>query len=387
MSRAAKLAAELAQTTVLDDDPAYLCRLADLCLRCELYFDASDLFGPLCKSNPDNESLHYRAGTAALKTGQLSAAKRHFQRCIELRPEVAASYLQFGHVFRALRDFDRSADSYLAYLSRSEKEKGNGYWSLADLRNFTFSDKMVHEMQRYLSKCPKLGYEASIMHFALAIAAEQSKDNDLALRHFRLANEIQTTLRPFRSDAYYRLIDGLITADLPPVRIEQDTSSRQIFIVGLPRSGTTLVEQILAAHSQVTATGELPFVERIAFELERSGGYGSRLAALTGRDRNRFRGYLQIMAHWQRLYPESLRVQCYEDLVTNPEKQIAQLLAFCQLESEPSCFEFHLSKQAVLTPSASQVSQPMYTSSIGRWRHYEKSLQPEFEKLAALQDQ
>lgn len=465
LAGAAKLAAELAQTTVLDDDPAYLCRLADLCLRCELYFDASDLFGPLCKSDPDNESLNYRAGTAALKTGQLSAAKRHFQRCIELRPEVAASYLQFGHVFRALRDFDRSADSYVAYLSRSEKEKGNGYWSLADLRNFTFSDKMVHDMQRYLSKCPKLGYEASIMHFALAIAAEQSKDNDLALRHFRLANEIQTTLRPFRSDAYCRLIDSLITADLPPVRVEQDTSSRQIFIVGLPRSGTTLVEQILAAHSQVTATGELPFVERIAFELERSGGYGSRLAALTGRDRNRFRGYyleqagryvvqkglhfidknpnnfmhvglirklfpealiinvrrdlrdnaisiyrqlfsvghdysasfadiqaysggyLQIMAHWQRLYPESLRVQCYEDLVTNPEKQIAQLLAFCQLESEPSCFEFHLSKQAVLTPSASQVSQPMYTSSIGRWRHYEKSLQPEFEKLAALQDQ
>ncbi len=464
LAGASKLAAGLVQIAASDDDPAYVYRLADLCFRCERYFDASELFGPLCRSNPGNESLQYRVGTAAYKTGQLGAAEKHFKRCVKLRPEVAASYLQLGHTYRALRKFDRSAKSYLAYLSRSQKEKGDGYWSLADLRDFMFSEKMVSDMQRFLTVCPEGGLEASIMHFALAIAAEQGEDYDRAFGHFRSANEIQARLRPFRASAYCGLIDGLIAADLAPVPEQTTVSRRPIFIVGLPRSGTTLVEQILAAHSQVVATDELPFIERIAFELERDGGYGARLAALTVSERDHFRdyyleeagryvaqeglrfidknpnnfmhiglirrllpealivdvrrdlrdnaisiyrqlfsvghdysasfpdiltycsGYLRITAHWQALYSNALRIQGYEDLVTNPDEQIAELLAFCELEREPLCFEFYRSKQVVMTPSASQVSQPMYTTSIGRWRHYEKQLQHEFEQLAALQD-
>ena len=464
LADAAEIAARLARTAVPVDDPAFQCRLADVCLRCERYFDALDLYGPLCTKNPDNESLRYRAGTAAYKTGQLGTAEKHFRRCIELRPEVAATYLQLGHSYRSLRDFDRSAENYLAYLSRSETDKANGYWSLADLRNFTFSEEMISDMQRYLHKCQDVGSEASIMHFALANAAEQSEDYDLALRHFRSANEIQATLRPFRPAAYGGLLEGLIASHLPPVTEAHVASRRPIFVVGLPRSGTTLVEQILAAHSRVTATGELPFMERIAFDLERNGGYGKRLAALTEKERNRFReyyfeearryvaqegphfidknpnnfmhvglirqlipealivnvrrdlrdnaisiyrqlfsvghdysasftdiqtyseGYLRIMVHWLALYPDAIRVQGYEDLVTNPEEQIEELLAFCQLESESACFEFYRSRQAVMTPSASQVSQPMYTSSIERWRHYGEPLQREFSKLDELQD-
>ena len=463
LADAAEIASELARLKVPADGPAMVCRVADVCLRCERYFDASDWYEPLCENNPDNESLRYRAGTAAYKTGQLDIAEKHFGRCVELRPEVAASYLQLGHIYRALRDFDRSAQNFLAYLSRSKSEKANGYWSLADLRNFTFSRKMIRDMQRYMGRCPKAGSEASIMHFALAIAAEQSEDFDLALRHFRTANEIQAKLRPFRSEAYGELLQGLIANELPPVAEAQGASRRPIFIVGLPRAGTTLVEQILAAHSQVTATDELPFIERIAFDLERNGGYGKRLAALTEKERNRFReyyleearryvaqggphfidknpnnfmhvglirslfpealvvnvrrelrdnaisiyrqlfsvghdysasfadiqtyceGYLRIMAHWQTLCPDEIRVQVYEDLVTNAEEQIAELLAFCQLESETACFEFYRSKQAVMTPSASQVSRPMYTTSIERWRHYGGPLQREFMRLDELQ--
>jgi len=463
LAAAAEIAAGLARTKVAAEEPEAAFRLADLCLRCERYFDASDLYEPLCNSDPDNVSLRYRAGTAAYKTGRLDSAEQHFRRCAQIRPDVAASYLQLGHICRALRDFDGSAESYVAYLSRSDREKANGYWSLADLRNFTFSKGMIREMRGYLNTCPEVGPEASLMHFALAIAAEQSEDYDLALQHFRSANDIQARLRPFRAEAYRGLLQGLIEIDLPPVAAAPDVSRRPIFIVGLPRAGTTLVEQILAAHSRVTATDELPFIERIAFEMERGGGYGKRLVALTENERNRYReyyqeeagryvgseslhfidknpnnfmhvglirslfpealivnvrrdlrdnaisiyrqffsvghdysagfadiqtyfeGYQRIMTHWLALYPDAIRVQDYEDLVTSPEEQIAELLAFCQLESEPGCFEFYRSKQAVMTPSASQVSQPMYTSSIDRWRHYEEPLRHEFERLLELQ--
>jgi len=463
LAGASEIAANLVQSTVPADDSAFVSRLADLCLRSERYFDASDLYESLWQNNPDNESLRYRAGTAAYKIGRVHLAEKHFRRCAELRPEVAASYLQLGHVYRALRDFDRSAENYIEYLSRSDKDKANGYWSLADLRNFTFNEEMIGDMRRYLDACSESGPQASIMHFALAIAAEQHEDFDLALRHFRAANEIQAKLRPFRSSAYLGLIEGLVASELPPVVAASATAPRPIFIVGLPRSGTTLVEQILAAHSRVVATDELPFIERIAFELERNGGYGRRLASLTETERNRFReyylkearryvgkdghffidknpnnfmhvglirslfpdalvinvrrdlrdnaisiyrqlfsvghdysasfadiqtyceGYLRLMAHWQALYPEAIRVQGYEDLVTRPEQQIAGLLAFCELDSEPGCLEFYRNKQPVMTPSASQVSQPMYSSSIERWRQYEEPLRREFDNLAALQ--
>ncbi len=96
-------------------------------------------------------------------------------------------------------------------------------------------------------------------------------------------------------------------------------------------------------------------------------------------------GYLKIMRHWLTVAGPAIRLQSYEDLVTRPDEQIAELLSFCQLDSEAQCFEFYKNKQLVMTPSASQVSQPMYTSSIDRWKIYEDAFASEFEKLDRLQ--
>jgi len=463
LAEATSLAEALTAAQIPSHDPFFRGSLADLCLRCEMYFEASALYGPLCEQSPENESLRYRAGTAAFKSGQLDAAEQHFLHCAKLRPEHPASFLQLGHIYRAMRDFKRAETSYLDYIGRSADEKARGYWSLADLRRHDFTDETIAAMGKYLSTCPEPGLEASIMNFALGIAAEQQDNYELALQHYRLANDIQTQLRPFRSAAYLQLTNGLMAANLPSVPLQEATSGRPLFVVGLPRSGTTLVEQILAAHSNVAATDELPYIERIAFELEHAGGYGNRLASLDENQKSRYRQryrdqarrylpdrnchfidknpnnflhvglirmlfpeafiinlrrdlrdnavsmyrqlfsvghdysakfadiatyterYLQLMAHWQQLYPDAIRIQSYESLVTNPTQEIAELLAFCQLESEAACFDFHRSKQAVMTPSAAQVSEPMYTSSIGQWQHYEKWLPPEFEKIAVLQ--
>ena len=96
-------------------------------------------------------------------------------------------------------------------------------------------------------------------------------------------------------------------------------------------------------------------------------------------------GYLKIMQHWLAVFPAAIRVQSYASLVTDPHEQKAALLSSCQLESDPQCFEFYKNKQLVMTPSASQVSQPMYTSSIGRWKKYGDAFASEFEKLDLLQ--
>jgi hypothetical protein len=74
----------------------------------------------------------------------------------------------------------------------------------------------------------------------------------------------------------------------------------------------------------------------------------------------------------------------YEELVSSADEQIEALLSFCGLESEPACFEFYNQKRAVMTPSAGQVSKPMYTSSVGQWRHYEEFARDGMSRLGSL---
>jgi tetratricopeptide (TPR) repeat protein len=462
ISAAAKIARELFDRKAFGSDNKSRMQLADLCMHCELFFEASEIYAAFEKEYADDISLRYKSGTAAYKKKDLKNAWRHFSKCAQLRPEHPAAYLQLGHILKARRQFAAAAEHYLDYVERSDTDKGNGYWSLADLRDFEFSDDQVADMRAHLNGCAAMKAEASIMHFALAIAAEQSADFDAALTHFDAANNIQQTIRPFREAAYHGLLESIAAAELSAVD-SVAAEIRPIFIVGLPRSGTTLVEQILAAHSMVVATDELPFIERIGSELERSGGYGQRLAALTDAEKQQFRerylheagqfieekdchfidknpnnfmhiglirelfpesliinlrrdlrdnaismyrqlfavghdysssfkglhsytsGYLKLMQHWLDVFPSAIRVQSYEDLVTNPNEQIAELLSFCQLESEPQCFEFYKNKQLVMTSSASQVSQPMYTSSIDRWKKYGEAFASEFEALNQLQ--
>jgi len=459
---AAGIARELIARKAFRRDEKARLQLADLCMHCELYFEAREIYATFEKKHPNDVSLHYKSGTAAYKTKKLKEAGRHFSKCVALRPEHPAAYLQLGHILKAQRKFGEAAKRYLDYATRSVTDKGHGYWSLADLRDFEFSDALIEEMRAHLKMCAANSEEASIIHFALAIAAEQRQQFDNALIHFNTANAIQSILRPFRESAYHGLLESIAAAKLSSTDVSQ-ADARPIFIVGLPRSGTTLVEQILAAHTKVVATDELPFIERIGFELERSGGYGQRLASLTAAEKQQYRerylreagqyvarkgchfidknpnnfihiglirellpesliinlrrdlrdnaismyrqlfsvghdysssfeglhsyasGYLKIMQHWLAVFGSAIRMQSYEDLVTRPDEQIAELLNFCQLDVEPQCFEFYKNKQLVMTPSASQVSQPIYTSSIDRWKRYGEAFASEFEKLDRLQ--
>jgi len=462
--KASALAEEILTTRDLVANPAATGRLADLCMQCELWFDAARLYAPLCELKPDAESLRFLAGTACFKSGQLEAASDHFLKCIELQPQHAASYLRLGYIQRAWRKFEDAERYFQEYLNHTSDAKANGFWALADLRRFRIDDELVAEMTRYLDDATGNDNEVSVTHFALGIAAEQREDYESAIRHFQVANDIQEELRPFRYRPYKQLVDGLLACPAPDVPPAESDAGRPIFIVGLPRSGTTLVEQILAAHTSVVPTDELPYMERIALELERAGGYGPRLAGLTDdlvvhyrrrylsaarqhapdqnlhfidknpqnflhiglirrllpealiinlqrdlRDNaislyrqmfasgNDFassfddieayaNGCRKMMRHWLTHYPDTINVQSYEALVNDPDSEIAGLLDFCQLEHEAGCFEFYKSDQAVKTPSSGQVSLPMYTSSIGQWRHYEPWLAEELTRLDTLQN-
>lgn len=87
-----------------------------------------------------------------------------------------------------------------------------------------------------------------------------------------------------------------------------------------------------------------------------------------------YRDYRRLMAHWREIYPDSIHTLDYDALVADPEPQIRALVDFCGLEWEDACLEPHKAATAVRTASAWQVRQPLYTSSSGRWRNYEKHI-------------
>ena len=98
------------------------------------------------------------------------------------------------------------------------------------------------------------------------------------------------------------------------------------------------------------------------------------------------RYYLQfdkLMRHWQRLMPSAMHQLQYESLVAEPERVSRELLAFCDLPWETQCLDFHAQPGSVATPSATQVRQPIYKSSIHRWRRYGDAMQPLHDLLSA----
>jgi hypothetical protein len=129
------------------------------------------------------------------------------------------------------------------------------------------------------------------------------------------------------------------------------------------RSGTTLVEQILASHPDVYGAGEMPHLSSLVQTASRelSSPFPFGFDAIS-------REHLRVMGDQY--------VSILEDLVANPESEIRAVLSYCGLEFDPACLSFHETGRSVKTSSRAQVRRPIYSASVGRWKNYEKHLEP-----------
>jgi hypothetical protein len=241
-----------------------------------------------------------------------------------------------------------------------------------------------------------------------------------------------------------------------------DASTVPIFVLGMPRSGTTLTEQILASHPDVHGAGELPDLLAIAQRPVNGAGYPGNILALDraqltvwgadyvaglrrhapgakhitdkmpanffavglihlmlphakiihvnrnpvdtclscftrlfNRKQNQtydlaelgryYVDYVRLMNHWRALLPAGAFLDVrYEDIVADPETQARRLLDHCGLEWNAACLDFHKHRRSIRTASVTQVRQPIYKTSVERWRHYEKYLGPLLDALGDL---
>ena len=451
----------------------------------------------------DYLDAHMSLGYTFKSLGRITQAINSFKKVLELDTNKLQAKLELGLCQQLLGNYDEallvfdeiltkdpnqiSAASGKAYVhSRMgnhrlayeeikfllEVENPNAqvlqiFGMIADKINKT--DEAINTLTKFLSNYPENNATHSNLKLQLGRLYESKKKYNEAFTYYSASklngNQISNT------DPYVKLMEAAkkqFNADFfTAIKNTGNTSDVPIFIVGMPRSGTSLVEQIIASHSCVYGAGELPYFFETLTRLRNSPafaknsellipspneisltqeannylkkldnlandatrvtdkmphnfillgliallfpnariihckrhpldtclsifsnpfsevhGYANRLEDLG----KHYFAYMDLMNHWKQVLPLKIFEIQYEDLINDQETKSKQLIDFCDLEWEEKCFSFYKTDRSIATMSSDQASKPIYSSSIGRWKHYEKQLAPLIKLLEQTND-
>src|SRR6202167_4028974 len=384
-------------------------------------------------------------------------------------PMNAMAYELRGNLLSELGRFDQARACFERAIAIAPLLAGS-YYDLVRCRPVTSDDKgLLQEMQAALSTPGLEAAQRPRVHLAIGKAAEDLGDNALAMQHFDAADAVRRGTASFDSAAFSLEIDRLIarcTREWIARASELGSSdATPVLIIGMPRSGTTLVEQIVSMHPEVGAGGELHFwnqrgpqwhrpysAENAAtgnetpfvlseFLAKAAGEYLGLLRAIAPQAERvtdkmpfnflwaglihlafpraliihcrlgaidtallihqthfrpglafptggaelvaYFRDYQRLVDHWRSVLPADRFLEVdYEDLTRAPAPVIRRMIAACGLAWHDACLRPESNPRAVKTPSKWQARQPIYRTSVARWRRYEPWLGP----LRALVD-
>ena len=272
--------AELLLQRALEIAPDFMLALLDLGrIRKEQdrYGEALECFDRAIALDPSQPQAHFRRAGTLARASFTREAIESFRQCLKLRPAHIGALLGLGHVLKAVGHYDDAVASYNACI-REAPDFGETYWSLANLKTYRFDDATVAEMEtRAAAQAANVQSEVNFL-FAIGKAHEDRGDYERAWSFYRKGNEKQ------RAEVHYdpvqtevmndRIVEVYTTEFLDSLRGAGDPDPAPIFILGLPRSGSTLLEQILASHSEIEGTSELPYIGRMATSLNRNRADG-----------------------------------------------------------------------------------------------------------------
>jgi tetratricopeptide (TPR) repeat protein len=406
------------------------------------------------------------------------AAEWELRAALGIDPEYLPALLNLGNLQEergqreeALATYDRLLAAKPGALrgDRREALRSEALARLAHLRPPAApDDPLLGQLEAAAANVALDHVTRANLLFALGRACDKLARYDEAFSAFAAANRHARLTGPTYSRVQARrLVDALIRASLPsPSADGADTAGgpvQPLFICGMFRSGSTLVEQVLAAHPGVTAGGELDFLPRLVrgplapfpaalktLDAQRSAALAADYRAylerlfptahasgtlITDKRPDNFLligvikqlfpeakiihtvrqpldncfsifmqhldqramsyssdlanvghyygQYRRLMAHWQRLYGDSILDFDYDEFVREPRPALERLLAFLGLPWDERCLDFHRLDNTVKTASYWQVRRPLYGEASGRWRNYRAHLAP---LLAALQE-
>jgi predicted Zn-dependent protease len=304
-----------------------LCGLSAVALMSGQPAQAERLLRNALRQSPHLPMVWRGLGQTLMETGKLEAAEQAMREALRVEPRSARNWVMLGTILsrrlrqtealdayehaltlqpaqparitmskgHLLKTLGRRAECEAAYLACIAMEPQNGeyYWCLADLKTYRFDDAQIAGMQSALAAPRQDPQNSALLHFALGRAFEQRGEHARAFDHYAQANALRRRGVQYDAAAFEvksQRIRAVFTRDFLQQRLAQPAaapaaaqpdaaradaarpSGTPIFIVGLPRSGSTLVEQILASHSQVEGTMELPHILNLMYELDRMGG-------------------------------------------------------------------------------------------------------------------
>ena len=234
------------------------------------YSEALDHAKDLYENNKDNINAKKLLATTLFRTDDYKKSLDLYDSILEKEPNNIDVLLSRGHLYKTSGDIPKSIDSYQkAY--KSDKYFGDAYWSLANLKTYKFSDEEVSRLTEMVND-PNISIDEKVfMHFSLGKALEDKELYKESFNHYQLGNNLKKDKLIFKADDFIEECRNqmeVCTADLFDIKKGWGIDSAEpIFILGLPRVGSTLVEQILASHSLVEGTHELPNIISTAHKL------------------------------------------------------------------------------------------------------------------------
>lgn len=249
--------------------------------------EALDEASRLVATDPASPVYRNLQGSALTRLGRHDEAREVYAGVLEGHPDNANVWVSYGHT---LRTTGRGADAIAAYRRALELAPGLGeaWWALANVKTYRFDDAHVASMRTQLERPALSDDDRAQLEFALGKALEDAGDWPESFAHYAAGNRVRRAATSYNADEVTTLVRRsreLYTAQFFGEREGWGSPARDpIFVVGLPRSGSTLVEQILASHPAVEGTMELQHVPALAWSLRsrhRDLGYPGAVAVAT----------------------------------------------------------------------------------------------------------
>lgn len=234
---------------------------------------AANCFGKATELRPDWAEGWAGLGTMQTRSSQHEEGIISYKKSIELKTNQPRVHLSLGHVYKTTGNQEECINSYKDAINYDENF-GEAYWSLANLKTYKFNTREIDQMEKRVDLPEVPEREKVHFLFSLGKAFEDAGNYDKSFNYYKKGNDLnrgRTTYDPKAIEALSDRLKLFFTKDkFEEYKSSGCNSGAPIFIVGLPRSGSTLVEQILASHSKVEGTMELPNIMNIARKLGNS---------------------------------------------------------------------------------------------------------------------
>ena len=293
------IVARLKTVELSNGDPVALNKLGAAYVHVEKFDLAITAFEQAIAGDPGFAEPHNNLANALVQTGRHEEALKFYDRAISLAPERPQFHNNFGVALISLGNVDKAVREWRTAI-KLKPDYLEAHRHLSPHHTYTSEDPLIAQLQATLAREDLPETDRMQGCFSLAKALTDTGDLQGAFKYYTRANRIDRETRPYSiytHEALHTAIKSVFTAGYPlPEAVGGELNSRPVFIVGMPRSGTSLVEQILASHSEVHGAGELTQLTELMLSLYQSSGLPQDAGKLKTLE-NEYRKFLRDLNH------------------------------------------------------------------------------------------